>query len=241
MKLPDALCRTRVEFDESNLVSYAGLAPVLALAERGGLSELIEEKVRIDPAATWIRSAGVNPAGKLATVIGGMLTGADSIEDLDAVRSGAMSKLFTTVYAATTVGQFLREFTHGHTLQLASVLRAHLINLVKLTGLLPGIEQRAVIDIDSLLRPVFGHAKQGASYGHTKIAGKQILRKGLSPLVTTISTSGGAPVIAGLRLRSGKTGSGKGAASMVRDAIGTARSCGAVGQVLVRGDSAYGQ
>ena len=44
------------------------------------------------------------------------------------------------------------------------------------------------IDIDSLLRPVYGHAKQGASYGHTKIAGKQILRKGLSPLATTIST-----------------------------------------------------
>ena len=47
---------------------------------------------------------------------------------------------------------------------------------------------RVFIDIDSLLRPVYGHAKQGASYGHTKIAGKQILRKGLSPLATTIST-----------------------------------------------------
>ena len=54
--------------------------------------------------------------------------------------------------------------------------------------MLPGADQRAFIDIDSLLRPVYGHAKQGASDGHTKIAGKQILRKGLSPLVTTIST-----------------------------------------------------
>jgi hypothetical protein len=42
--------------------------------------------------------------------------------------------------------------------------------------------------IDSLLRPVYGDAKQGASYGHTKIAGKQILRKGLSALATRIST-----------------------------------------------------
>ena len=240
MKLPDAWSRATVEFDDPNIVSYAGVAPVLALAERAGLSELIEEKVRIDPAATRVPSAGANPAGKLTTVIGGMLTGADCIDDLDAVRSGGMSKLFTVVYAATTVGQFLREFTHGHTLQLASVLRAHLINLVTLTGLLPGIEQRALIDIDSLLRPVFGHAKQGASYGHTKIAGKQILRKGLSPLVTTISTAAGAPAIAGIRLRSGKTGSGKGAASMVRDAVATARAAGAVGQILVRGDSAYG-
>jgi hypothetical protein len=240
VRLPAALSRARIEFDDPNLVSFAGVAPVMALAERAGLSELIEERVRIDPAATKVPSAGVNPVGKLTTVIGGMLTGADCIDDLDAVRSGGMSKLFAVVYAATTVGQFLREFTHGHTLQLASVLRAHLISLVKLTGLLPGIEQRALIDIDSLLRPVFGHAKQGASYGHTKIAGKQVLRKGLSPLVATISTAGGAPVIAGMRLRAGKAGSGKGAASMVREAIRTARAAGAVGQILVRGDSAYG-
>lgn len=240
MRLPAAVSGARVEFDDPNLVSFAGVAPVLALAERAGLSGLIEEKVRIDPAATRIRSAGVNPAGKLTTVIGGMLTGADSIDDLDAVRSGGMGKLFGTVYAAVTVGQFLREFTHGHTLQLASVLRAHLVNLVRITGLLPGIEDRALIDIDSLLRPVFGHAKQGASYGHTKIAGKQVLRKGLSPLITTVSTTLGAPVIAGLRLRAGKAGSGKRAASMVREAIATARACGASGKILVRGDSAYG-
>jgi hypothetical protein len=61
-----------------------------------------------------------------------------------------------------------------------------------------------------------------------------VLRKGLSPLATTISTEHGAPVVAGIRLRGGKTGSGKGAASMVREAIATARACGATGQTLVR-------
>lgn len=68
-------------------------------------------------------------------------------------------------------------FTHGHARQLASVARAHLVNLVGHSGLLPGLEDRVFIDIDSLLRPVYGHQKQGASYGHTKIAGKQVLRK----------------------------------------------------------------
>jgi hypothetical protein len=96
------------------------------------------------------------------------------------------------------------------------------------------------IDIDSLLRPVYGHAKQGASYGHTKIAGKQILRKGLSPLATTISTPGAAPVITGMRLRAGRANSGKGAGRMVAQAIGTARAAGATEAILVRGDSAYG-
>src|SRR5690349_14084854 len=106
--------------------------------------------------------------------------------------------------------------------------------------LLVGIDEQAFLDIDSLLRPVYGHAKQGASYGHTKIASKQVLRKGLSPLATTISTTQSAPVIAGMRLRAGKTGSGKGAGRMVAQDIATARAAGAIGKILVRGDSAYG-
>jgi hypothetical protein len=101
-------------------------------------------------------------------------------------------------------------------------------------------DQRAFIDIDSLLRPVYGYAKQGASFGHTRVSGKQVLRKGLSPLATTISTSIAAPVVAGIRLRAGKAGSGKGAASMVTEEITTARAAGASGEVLVRGDCAYG-
>lgn len=67
-----------------------------------------------------------------------------------------------------------------------------------------------------------------------------MLRKGLSPLATTISTDTAAPVIAGMRLRAGKTGSGKGAGRMVAQAIATARAAGVTGQILVRGDSAYG-
>jgi len=77
----------------------------------------------------------------------------------------------------------------------------HLVNLVEHSGLLPGIGSLAYLDIDSLLRPVYGHAKQGASFGHTKIAGRQVLRKVLSPLATTISTAEGAPGLAGIRLR----------------------------------------
>jgi len=225
-------------FDDPNLVSCAGLVPAMALAEQAGLSELIAGKVALRE--TRVASAGANPAGKLTSIIGGMAAGADSIDDLDLIRSGGMPRLFGGVYAPATLGQFLREFTHGHCLQLASVLRAHLIGLVEATDLLPGIEQRAFIDVDSLLRPVFGQAKQGASYGHTKIAGKQVLRKGLSPLATTISTDDGAPVIAGIRLRAGRAGSSRGAASMVAEALRVARAAGATGTILVRGDSAYG-
>ncbi len=238
MKLPHAWSTATPIFDDEHLVSCAGLAPVMALSEQAGLSELVKERVLLD--SVRVASAGVNPAGKITTIVAGMAAGADSIDGLQVVRSGGMKRMFGGVYAPATLGQFLREFTHGHSLQLASVLRGHLVNLAERTEVLAGIEEQAYVDIDSLLRPVFGHAKQGASYGHTKIAGKQVLRKGLSPLATTISTSRSAPVIAGIRLRAGKAGSGKGAASMVAEAVRLARAAGAVGSILVRGDSAYG-
>jgi hypothetical protein len=228
-------------FDDEHLVSCAGLAPVMALAEQAGLSALLAERVNLDSLdPPRVASAGVNPAGKVTSIIAGMAAGADSIDDLEVVRSGGMPRLFGGVYAPATLGQFLREFTHGHTSQLASVARAHLVNLAQRTELLAGIEGQAYIDIDSLLRPVFGYHKQGASFGHAKIAGRVMLRKGLSPLATTISTPTTAPVIAGIRLRAGKANSGRGADSMVKEAIGTARAAGASGKILVRGDSAYG-
>ena len=225
-------------FDEDNLVSDAGLVPLLGLAEQTRLPEILAETVSIK--ISRIKSGAANPAPKLLSVIAGMCAGADSIDDLDVLRAGGMPILFNGIYAPSTLGVLLREFSFGHARQLESVLRQHLVALVERSEMLAGIDEQAFIDIDSLLRPVYGHAKQGASYGHTKIAGKQVLRKGLSPLATTISTPTSAPVIAGMRLRAGKTGSGKGAGRMVAQAIATARAAGATGKILVRGDSAYG-
>jgi hypothetical protein len=225
-------------FDDQNLVSCAGLIPVMTLAEQTGLGRLLDEKIQIT--ASRIKSGAANSAPKLATLIAGMSAGADCIDDVEVLRSGGMKTLFAGVYAPSTVGTLLREFTFGHARQLESVLREHLVALCGRVELLPGADEQVFIDIDSLLRPVYGHAKQGASYGHTKIAGKAILRKGLSPLATTISTTSAAPVIAGLRLRAGRANSSKGAGRMVAQAIGTARATGASGKILVRGDSAYG-
>jgi len=94
-------------FDDDNLVSCAGLAPVMALAEQAGLSELVAERLFL--ASRRVASAGVNPAGKLTSIIAGMAAGADSIDDLELIRSGGMPRLFAQVYAPATLGQFLRE------------------------------------------------------------------------------------------------------------------------------------
>jgi hypothetical protein len=173
-------------FDERNLVSAAGVVPVLELAEQTGLSELISEHV--DLPSTRVKSGAVNPAGKLTTIIAGMMCGADSIDDANVLRAGGTPRVFDEVHAPSTLGIFLREFTFGHANQLAAVARAHLVALAQRTALLPGSEQRVFVDIGSLLRPVYGHYKQGASFGHAKIASRALLRLGLSPQITTLST-----------------------------------------------------
>ncbi|MGH3554120.1 MAG: IS1380 family transposase [Mycobacterium sp.] len=225
-------------FDEPNLVSAAGLVPVLELAEQTGLSELIGEHV--DLPSTRVKSGAVNPVGKLTSIIAAMACGADCIDDAGVLRAGGTPRVFEEVYAPSTLGIFLREFTFGHANQLAAVARAHLVALAKRVPLLPGIEQRVFLDIDSLLRPVYGHAKQGASFGHAKIASRALLRLGLSPQITTISTATSPPVIAEAQLRSGKAASGRAAAKQVKQAITTARACGPCGTIMLRGDSAFG-
>ena len=84
-------------FDDERLVSCAGLVPVMALAEQAGLSELVGDRVAV--ASTRVASAGVNPAGKLTSIIAGMAASADSIDDLQVIRSGGMKRLFADVYA----------------------------------------------------------------------------------------------------------------------------------------------
>lgn len=154
---------------------------------------------------------------------------------------GGTPRVFGEVYAPSTLGIFLREFTFGHANQLAAVAREHLIALAARTGMLAGRGERMFVDIDSLLRPVYGHQKQGASFGHAKIAGRALLRKGLSPLVTTLSTAAtAAPVIAEAWLRGGKTGSGRGAARQLKQAITTATAIDPHATLMVRGDSAFG-
>lgn len=229
--------RAAVRFDEENLVSCAGLVPVMGLAEQAGLGDLVAEHVTISNPP--IASTGANPADKIGSIVAGMAAGADSIDDLDVIRHGGMARLFAGVYAPSTLGSLLRAFTHGHALQLAAVARQFLIALAARTPILAGADQVAFIDIDSLLRRVYGHAKQGARFGHAKVGGYPVRLRGLSPLVATICTPIAAPVIAAMRLRAGNAGSARGAGGLLAQALATARAAGASGRLWVRADSAF--
>src|SRR6266487_6905680 len=106
----------------------------------------------------------------------------------------------------------LRSFTWGNVLQLGKVNRLLLAELARRAPLLPGKDAVAFVDIDSMQKRVYGHKKQGAAFGHTKIGGKSLLVRGLNALAATISTPLGAPVVAATRLRGGSAGSARGAA-----------------------------
>jgi hypothetical protein len=220
-------------FDDPNLVSRAGLVPVMGLAERAGLAALAREHVRVGG------GCGVNAEAKIGCLVTGMAAGADSIDDMDVLRHGAMSGVFEGIRAPSTLGSFLRAFTWGNVRQLEKVSRKLLAQLALRAPLLPGADQLAFVDADSMQKRVYGHKKQGAAFGHTKIQGKTVLVRGLNALAAVVSTAQAAPVIAATRLRGGSANTARGAASLLAEAIGTSRAAGCTGLIVARMDSGY--
>jgi hypothetical protein len=233
VRLLHALARTRASFDDPNLVSRAGLIPVMALAQRSGLGELVVRHVR--PGGP----CGVNAVVKVPCLVAGMAAGADSIDDMNLLRHGALPGLFGGIRAPSTLGSHLRAFSWGNVRQLETVNRELLGELAARAPLLPGRQTLAFVDIDAMQKRVYGHRKQGAGFGHTKIQGKSLLVRGLNALAATICTPLGAPVIAATRLRGGNANSARGAASFAAEAVGAARAAGCGGTIIVRADSAY--
>jgi hypothetical protein len=205
----------------------------MALAQRAGLAGLVAAHVR--PGGP----CGVNAQLKILCLVAGMAAGADSIDDMDLLRHGAMPDLFGGIRAPSTLGSHLRSYTWGNVRQLEAVNRLLLGELARRAPLLPGREQLAFVDIDAMQKRVYGRRKQGAGFGHTKIQGKSLLVRGLNALAATICTPLGAPVIACTRLRGGTANSARGAASFAAAAIAAARDTGCSGLVIVRADSSY--
>src|SRR6478752_91651 len=193
MRLSHAVPVAAVCFDEPNLVSAAGVVPVMRLAADAGLGDLAGQLLTVPT------DKGANAGGKVTALICGMVTGADSIDDMALLRHGAMNRLFDRAYAPSTLGSFLREFRFGHVRQLDAVASRLLAALASRADLLTGTGDRqglVLVDIDDSIIEVHGHAKQGASFGYTRV-------RGLTMLLATASTTSAAPVIVAQRLRKG--------------------------------------
>jgi hypothetical protein len=229
MQLSHTLRSTLVRFDEPNLVSSAGLVPVLGLAQAAGLRGLADEHL------TVATDKGANAGLKVCSLVAGMVAGADSIDDLALLRHGGMGRVFANAYAPSTLGSFLRSFTFGHVRQLDAVAARLLVGLSARSPLVGGLRDPdtvTVVDVDDTIVEVHGYAKQGAGFGYSGV-------RGLNTLIATVSTAQAAPVVVAQRLRKGQAGSARGANRLVRDALATVARVGSSGRVLVRADSAF--
>ena len=76
-----------------------------------GLLRLTAQTVRITGSGN---GGGANPAAKVMSLVAAMCAGANSIDDAGGLRHGAVPTAFGGVRAPSTLGTFLRSFTHGH-------------------------------------------------------------------------------------------------------------------------------
>jgi len=125
-----------------------------------------------------------------------------------------MGVLFGGGRAPSTLGSHLRAYTRGNVLQLEKASRELLVRLACQAPLLPGADVLAFIDINSTQKQAYGHKKEGARFGHTKIQGKSVLVRGLNALIAAVSTPPTSLVAAATRLRGGNAPSARGAANL---------------------------
>ena len=229
MRLCHTARATSAVFDDPNLVSAAGLVPVVALARSSGLDELARQHLTVPT------DKGANAGLKVTSLVSRMVAGADSIDDMALLRHGGMGRLFANAYAPSTLGSFLRSFTFGHVRQLDAVASRFLTRLAEQAPLIAAADvgQPVLVDLDDTIIEVHGYSKQGSGYGYSGV-------RGLNALLATVSTKDSAPVVVAQRLRKGSCGSPRGAARLVADALKTTATLAANnGRALVRADSAF--
>ena len=219
---------TSAVFDDPNLVSSAGLVPVLTLARSAGLQELAQTHLSVPT------DKGANAGLKVTSLVAGMVAGADSIDDMALLRHGGMGRVFARAYAPSTLGSFLRTFTFGHVRQLDAVASRFLTRLAAQAPLIAtssDTSDRVMVDIDDTIIEVHGYTKQGSGYGYSGV-------RGLNALLVTVSSDESAPVVVAQRLRKGSCGSPRGAKRLVTDALKVVASM-STAKPLVRADSAF--
>ena len=216
---PASLDSVRVQFKEERLVSDAGLLIAATLAERLGIEETVNESVWLDPRAP----GAALPGRKVMTLVHGMITGADSIDQMNVLRAGSTGLILgRRVMAPSTLGTFLCAYTFGHVRQLDDVLDVTLGRAWQ-AGAGPG-EGPLVIDLDSFIGEVYGYEKQGASYGYTR-------KRGYHPIIAARSDTGEV-----LHIHKRKGNTQRGAERFVDELLARVRRAGHDGLIVIRAD-----
>ena len=95
--------RIQIAFDDHRLVANAGLLLPVTLAQRLGLSQLVDRHVDLG------RAPGrANTGDKMLTLVASALAGGDCIDDAAALRAGGVGRVLgCVVKAPSTLGTFL--------------------------------------------------------------------------------------------------------------------------------------
>jgi hypothetical protein len=212
-----------VAFDDERAIANAGLLLPATLSERLGLEQAADTLVDLGN-----RPGAAHPGAKILTVVHSLLAGGDCIDDVEVLRAGATGSILGhRVLAPSTVGTFLRAFTFGHVRQLDRLAETALTRAWA-AGAGPG-DGTLMIDADSTICQVYGHHKQGATYGYTR-------KLGYHPL---LATRAGTGEVLHARQRTGKANTARGAPRFVDETIGRVRRAGATGEIIFRADSGF--
>ena len=225
MRVSRSLDRVAVTFDDTHAVADAGVILAASLAERLGLEDLVDETVDLGD-----RPGAHRPGRKALTVVHGMCVGAEFIDDVDVLRSGATgSVLGHRVMAPSTIGTWLRAFTFGHVRQLDRVNEEALRRAWGLGAGPKAGDEVFTVDVDSTIVETYGHAKQAATFGYTH-------RRGYHPLLATRAATG---EVLHLRFRKGSANTARGAKRFIEELAARLARAGNTAPVLLRADSGF--
>ena len=215
--------RSVVVFDDERVVVNAGIVLAVTLGQRLGIEALVDAAVRFGA-----RPLASRPGRKVLSLVHAMLLGADCIDDCDVLRAGRTEAVLgQKAMAPSTLGTFLRSFTFGHVRQLDRVL-GQALRRAWAAGAGPGTG-RLVIDVDSFVGEVHGHAEQDIGYGYTR-------KLGYHPILATRADTS---EVLHARLRKGAANTQRGALRFVDELLARVRRAGAAGQILLRADSGF--
>ena len=203
---PERPDRIQIAFDDHRLVANAGLILPVTLAQRLGLSQLVDRHVDLG------RAPGrANTGDKMMTLVASALAGGDCIDDADVLRTGGTAgAIGCVVKAPSTLGTFLRSFRWGHVRQLDRVSRELLARAWQ-AGAGPG-DAPFTIDLDSTICETYGLTKEGARrHNYTG-------QRGYHPLLAIAAGTGDVLMA---RLRKGRANTARGAAHLLRETVGS--------------------
>ena len=262
---PERPDRIQIAFDDHRLVANAGLLLPVTLAQRLGLSQLVDRHVDLG------RAPGrANAGDKMLTLVASALAGGDCIDDADVLRTGwdrhvdlgrapgranAGDKMLTLVASALAGGDCIDDAdvlrTGGTAGAIGCVVKAPSRTFLR------SFRWGHVRQLDRVSRELLAQAWAAGggpgdapftidldstsceTYGLAKEGARRHSYTGQRGYHPLLAIAAGTGDVLMARLRKGRANTARGAAHFLRETVGRVRHAGATGPLTVRADSGF--